>query len=117
MLPKIKGKEAIKDELLDWLYFLENPKSERVVKRMEENKELKQAVEKVDGLSEDERLQRIADWRQKAIWDEKAIYGKGIDDGVKKVVKNMLKEKSSIEFISKVTGLKREEIEKIQQNM
>ncbi len=117
MLPKIKGKEAIKDELLDWLYFLENPKSERVVKRMEENKELKQAVEKVDGLSEDERMQRIADLRQKAIWDEKAIYSKGIDDGVKKVIKNMLKEKSDINFISKVTGLKKEEIEKIQQGM
>ena len=47
--------------------------------------------------------------------------GKGIDDGEKKkseeIVKNMLKEKSSIEFISKVTGLKKEEIEKIKQGM
>ena len=121
MLPKIKGKEAKKDELLDWLYFLENPKSERVVKRMGENKELKQAVEKVDSLSEDERMQRIADLRQKAIWDEKAIYSKGMKDGRKngreeekiQIAKKMLKEKIDIEVILKITGLTKEEIEKI----
>lgn len=117
MLPKIRGKESIKDELLDWLYFLEDPKSERVVKRMEENKELKQAVEKVEGLSEDERLQRIADWRQKAIWDEKAIYSKGLKDGKKEIVKKMLEENASIDFILKVTGLTREQLEKIKADM
>lgn len=121
MLPKIKGKEAIKDELLDWLYFLENPKSERVVKRMEENKELKQAVEKVDSLSEDERMQRIADLRQKAIWDEKAIWDAGVKDGVKngkiEIVKNMLKLGVEIDIISKATELTKDEVEKIKEDM
>ena len=121
MLPKIKGKEAIKGELLDWLYFLENPKSERVVKRMEENKELKQAVEKVDGLSEDERMQRIADLRQKAIWDEKAAWAGGLHQGKKEekieIAKNMLKEKCNMELISKVTGLSKEEIERIEKTI
>ena len=83
-LPKIKGKEEEKDSLLDWLYFLENPESERVTKSMEENEELKEAVEKLDTLSKDERMQRIADLREKAILDEKAIYAKGIDDGMKR---------------------------------
>ena len=45
----------------------------------------------VNGLSEDERLQRIADLRQKAIWDEKAAYGKGIDDGKKKKTEKLRK--------------------------
>ena len=31
-LPKIKGREKEKDKLLDWLYFLENPKLEEIAK-------------------------------------------------------------------------------------
>ena len=83
-LPKIKGREKEKDKLLDWLYFLENPKSERVTEKMRENKEIKEATEKLDSLSEDERMQRIADLRLKAIMDEKAIYAKGLEDGERK---------------------------------
>ena len=83
-LPKIKGREKDKDKLLDWLYFLENPKSERVTEKMGENKEIKEATEKLDSLSEDERMQRIADLRLKAIMDEKAIYAKGLEDGERK---------------------------------
>ena len=82
-LPKIEGKEKESGRLLDWLYFLENPKSRRVTEKMEESKEIKEAVEKLDSLSEDERMQRIADLREKAILDEKAIYAKGLDDGIK----------------------------------
>ena len=83
-LPKIKGREKEKDKLLDWLYFLENLKSERVTEKMGENKEIKEATEKLDSLSEDERMQRIADLRLKAIMDEKAIYAKGLEDGERK---------------------------------
>ena len=121
MLLKIKGKENKKDELLDWLYFLENPKSERVVKSMEENKELKQAVEKVDGLSEDERMQRIADLRQKAIWDEKAAWAGGLYQGKKEekieIAKNMLKLGVELDIICKATELSKEEVEKIKKDM
>ena len=83
-LPKIKGREKEKDKLFAWLYFLENPKSERVTEKMGENKEIKEATEKLDSLSEDERMQRIADLRLKAIMDEKAIYAKGLEDGERK---------------------------------
>ena len=41
-LPKIEGKEKESGRLLDWLYFLENPKSRRVTEKMEENKEIKE---------------------------------------------------------------------------
>ena len=83
-LPKIIGKEKERDNLLDWLYFLENPKSERVTEKMKENENLKEAVKKLDNLSEDEKMQRIADLRQKAIMDEKAIYEKGLEVGIEK---------------------------------
>lgn len=46
-LLKIKDRENEKDQLLDWLVFLENPESERVTRKMEENENLKEAVEKL----------------------------------------------------------------------
>ena len=136
-LPKIIGKEKEQDNLLDWLYFLENPKSERVTEKMKENENLKEAVKKLDNLSEDERMQRIADLRQKAIMDEKAIYEKGLEIGLEKgiqrgmekgiekgimegsqkekieIAKKMLDLKIDKETIAKATGLTEQEIEKI----
>lgn len=98
-LSKIKGRENEKDQLLDWLIFLENPESERVTLKMEENENLKDAVEKLNKISEDEKMQRIIELREKAIRDEHAIYEKGVNDGVEKgskekelqIAKNMLK--------------------------
>ena len=116
-LPKIEGKEEAKDELLDWLYFLEEPKGERVTKNMEANEELKEAVEKLDSLSADERMQRIAELREKAIMDEKAIYAKGLDVGEEKnkikIAKELLNKDMPIEEIIRITGLTEEKIEKI----
>ena len=116
-LPKIEGKEEENNKLLDWLYFLENPKSRRVTEKMEESKEIKEAVEKLDSLSEDERMQRIADLREKAILDEKAIYAKGLEEGSQKekieIAKKMLQKGISLENIIEITGLNQEEIEKI----
>ncbi len=136
-LPKIMGKENNNDKLLDWLYFLENPECERVTKKMEENENLKEAVNRLNTLSEDEYLQRIADLREKAIRDEKAIYGrgieigeeqglkKGIEQGIKEGIKEgkeqearkqkeetarkMLEMGMDIETVTKVTGLKEED--------
>jgi len=77
-MPKIKENET--GELMDWLMFLQNPNSERVKEKMGTNKELREAKEKLQDISEDEYMQRIADLRQKAIMDEKAIRDKGYDD-------------------------------------
>ena len=128
-LSKIKGRENEKDQLLDWLIFLENPESERVTRKMEENENLKEAVEKLDRISEDEKMQRIIELREKAIRDEHAIYAKGVDDGIEKgfedgkekgakeeklqIAKNMLKKGMNVSDIIEVTGLTKEEIEKL----
>ena len=124
-LPKIEGKEKESGRLLDWLYFLENPRSRRVTEKMEDSKEIKEAVEKLDNLSEDERMQRIADLREKAILDEKAIYAKGLDDGIKEglekgkqkekleIAKKLKKEGMNTELIAEITGLKIKEIAEI----
>ena len=126
-LSKIKGRENEKDQLLDWLVFLENPESERVTRKMEENENLKEAVEKLDRISEDEKMQRIIELREKAIRDEHAIYAKGVDDGIEEgkakgarekqieIAKKLLKAKVGMEVIIETTGLTKEEIEKLQE--
>ena len=58
-LPKKGNMEE--SELLDWLEFLEEPESERVIEKMKENEELREAKEKLDRMSEDERMQKIAE--------------------------------------------------------
>ena len=116
-LSKIKGRENEKDQLLDWLIFLENPESERVTRKMKENENLKEAVEKLDRISEDEKMQRIIELREKAIRDEHAIYAKGVDDGIEKgimkIAKSMLKKGMNVSDIIEITGLTKEEIEKL----
>ncbi len=116
-LPKIIEDEA-RSELIDWLSFLENPKSERVKKKMKENEELNEAVNKLEEMSEDEYLERIADLREKKILDENSrlseSYNKGITEGKKgaklEVAKKMLEKNIPIEIIVEITGLSEEEI-------
>ena len=115
-LPKIKEEEQ--EELIDWLFFLENPQSERVKTKMEENEELKEAVEKLQGMSEDDYMQRIADLREKAILDYNSgmdtALRKGIAEGEKKAkletAKKRLEKGMNIDTIVEVTGLSKEEI-------
>ena len=105
------------DKLLDWLYFLINPDSRRVKEKMEENKELKEAKEKLDKITEDARMQQLAWWREKAIYEENTMlnssYRKGRKAGKKEDAKKMKEEKIPLETIIKITGLTKEEIEKI----
>ena len=113
------------DKLLDWLYFLINPDSRRVKEKMEENKELKEAKEKLDKITEDERMQQLAWWREKAIYEENTMlnssFRKGKKDGIAEgrikekieVAKKMKQEKIQIETTIKVTGLTKEEIEQL----
>lgn len=83
-LPKITNLLNIDDELLDWLFFLDNPNSERVIEKMKYNKELKQAYDKLDNLSNDEHMRRIAEWREKAIISENTNLSVSYNEGVKK---------------------------------
>ena len=48
---------------------------------MEKNEDVKKAVVTVREMSEDEKMERLAELRQKAIMDEKALYNTGIREG------------------------------------
>ena len=92
---------------------------------MEENKELKEAKEKLDKITEDERMQQLAWWREKAIYEENTMlsssFKKGKKEGIKEGkekekienAKKMKAEKIPIETIIKITGLTKEEIDKL----
>lgn len=93
-----------------WMLFLDDPNSKEVLEIMEKNEEIKEAVVEVHKMSEDEKMQRIAYLRQKAILDEKAIYKAGLEQRDKEIVQNMLSKNISVEQISELTGI---DIEKV----
>ena len=118
-LPKIyRLKKEEKDkELLDWLYFLENPSSKRVMDVMAENEGIKEAKEKLEEMSNDILMQRLAEYRESAIIEEnetrKTALHKGIEIGRKEIAKKMKNKGMTVEEIVEITDLSKEEIEKL----
>ena len=102
---------------------------------MEKNEDVKKAVVTVREMSEDEKMERLAELRQKAIMDEKALYNTGIREGKElgraegekigreagekigerknkiEVIKKMLNDNLEIKIIKKYTNATDEEIE------
>lgn len=112
-----------------WMMFINNPNEGEVQEIMNENKEIEEAVVVIKEMTEDEKLERLAMLRQKAIMDEKAIYAAGLDKGELRgrekgkkenqisTVKELLKMNMKLEDIVTVTKLTKEEIEKIKSEM
>jgi len=59
-LGKLKENCGNDPELDDWLWFIADPKDEKVKKSMEQKPEIKEAMEKLRVMSEDEEMQLIA---------------------------------------------------------
>lgn len=112
-----------------WMLFLDDPNSKEVLDIMKKNEEIKEAVVKVHKMSKNEKLQRLADLKLKAIMDEKAIYEAGLDKGIKQgiekgkiegekkskleIAKKLLKLNLDIDSIVEATGLSKEEINEL----
>ena len=121
-----KNKE---NEKAQWIMFLDNPNSKEVKEIMEKNEEIKDAVVTVHHMSEDEKLRKLAELREKAILDEKAIkraaqkdgfkigHKEGIKEGIKEekinIAKKMKEMGLSIQDIVTATGLLKEDVEKL----
>ena len=134
-LPKaIKEYKTNKENgALQWMMFLENPEDMEVTKIMEENENIKEAKEELDRISQDDILRRMAfkaelermDYAQlmyEAKRDGKAEgraegRAEGKIEGAKEekiqIAKNMLKKGINILDIAEITGLSKEEIEKL----
>ena len=104
------------DKKAQWMLFLDDPNSREVKEIMEKNNDIKDAVIEVHERSKDEQLRRLAELKEKAIMDEKAIYKagrlrgekegiqKGLQEGVQKGITQGQLEKS-IEIIKKLHSM------------
>ena len=113
-----------KDEVLQWMMFLENPEDAEVAKIMEENEDIKKAKEELDKISQDDLLRRrllkaeLLRMDQEQREDDAMARGEGKGKQEEKIeiAKNLLKKNIPIEIITDATGLSNEEIEKIRKN-
>ena len=109
------------DEVLQWMLFLDNPEKEEVARIMEENKDIKEAKEELERISQDDILRRKALNRTLEIADKlqlkKEAKERGEQIGIEKEKKDVIKKlheiNISIEQISKVVELKEEEVKEI----
>ena len=126
-LPKFRQKNPDMSSKLDqWLCLIcgEEGKIEMAKSKNEEIEKAKKELEKLAMNPEERELYEL---RLKAIRDEMNIRQSGYADGMAageakgkaegeknksiEIARNMIKEKASIDFIAKVTGLSKEEIE------
>ena len=130
-LPKFKKykNKTQNQELKNWIEFITNPEKEL----KGESKEIEKARSVLIAMSQDENERYLAELRQKYIMDQKAIedagYDKGYDSGYNsgydsgtlegekkksiEIAKKMKSKKIDIEDIVEITGLTKEEIEKL----
>lgn len=109
------------NKIAQWLLFLDNPNTERVEEIMKENEEVKKANTVLYEMSEDEKLQRLAELREKWDLDERSALANAEEEGIEKgekkakieIAKKMKSEKMNIETIMKMTDLTKEEIEEL----
>ena len=112
------------DEVLQWMLFLDNPEKEEVARIMEENKDIKEAKEELERISQDDILRRKALNRTLEIADKLQLKKEaeearekgeqiGIEKEKKAVIKKLHELNISIEQIAKVVELKEEEVKEI----
>lgn len=93
---KSTGKEK---KLKEWLTFLDNPDSKEVSNYMKSNDNIKQAKEKLNEMSQDEKVRRLAELREKALMDEREAeytgYCNGVEDGIKQGIKQGIEQGST----------------------
>lgn len=121
------------DKKAQWMLFLDDPNSREVKEIMEKNNDIKDAVIEVHERSKDEQLRRLAELKEKAIMDEKAIYKagrlrgekEGIQEGLQKgitqgqleksieIIKNLYSMNLTISQISQAVDMSEQEVQKI----
>ena len=108
------------DEVLQWMLFLDNPEKEEVARIMEENKDIKEAKEELERISQDDILRRKALNRTLEIADKlqlkkeaKEAREEGIKDTKEQIVKELINMNLSVQQIAKAVQLSEDEVEKI----
>ena len=118
-LKKLKEKKDLSSAektLLNWCKFLNSPeKLEENI--MTENENIKKAKEKLDEINSNEQEYWAAVARQKELIRQANIRRDAIEEGIEKgkieIAKNMLKKNMPLSDIVELTGLTKEEIQKL----
>ena len=101
-------------KLNQWLWLLVG-REDMVKMSSKENKLIENVVEDLDTMSADKNERFEAFKRKVAIWESNMLKQEGLEEGEAKskneIAKKMKDEGTEIEFISKVTGLSKEEVE------
>ncbi len=105
----------------NWIKFLNTKNKEEFDMLAQKNPILKEAVARLAILSEDEKNRMIAENREKAIRDNNARmryseekgYNEGISERNQQIVLKLIKKNADNDYISEITDLSVEEIEKI----
>ena len=111
-MPKIREKE-VEGAIRKWIMFLENPEGEETKKMAEREPEIKEAIEALEYISNDEAKARIAELREKYIADRASELETAEEKGKKVIAKKLKAIGISIEKIKEITGLAREDIEEL----
>ena len=69
-LRKYSKEKILKDKLAQWMLFIDDPKSAEVKEIMKSNSDIKQAVQTLEEINDDEEMRRLAELREKAERDE-----------------------------------------------
>lgn len=105
------------DKKAQWMLFLDDPNSREVKEIMEKNNDIKDAVIEVHERSKDEQLRRIAELKEKAIMDEKAIYKagrlRGEKEGKIQIIKNLHSMNLTVLQIAKAVEMSEADVQKI----
>ena len=105
------------DKKAQWMLFLDDPNSREVKEIMEKNNDIKDAVIEVHERSKDEQLRRIAELKEKAIMDEKAIYKagrlRGEKESIVKIIKNLHSMNLTVSQIAQAVDMSESEVQKI----
>ena len=121
-LPKFrKHHPDMSEKINQWLAFIDDEDKEWVDMAVKNNKVIKKAQSEVDYLTGDPELRRLAELQEKWAWDEqffkRMAEKEGREEGRKEanieIAKKLLKKGMSIEEIVEITGLTKEEIEKL----
>ena len=65
-LRKYSKEKILKDKLAQWMLFIDDPKSAEVKEIMKSNSDIKQAVQTLEEISDDEEMRRLAELRGKS---------------------------------------------------
>lgn len=124
-----KSKPDYKNALERWLLFMDNASKEVLSTIENQDPAIKKASSVLDYLANDEETVRLYEAREKVIHDEisrlKGAKREGIQQGIQqgekeateKIALNMISQSISVDIISKVTGLKDDEILKLKKNI